>query len=99
MILHSRSNRHVNSFRLPTPSSLFLSPAFTHNSDVGTGLLLGGGLSYLSAGHGFSVDALVEADVVLVNGALVTATATNRYSDLFKALKVHIDSCLSGVRR
>ncbi|TFK23883.1 FAD-binding domain-containing protein [Coprinopsis marcescibilis] len=55
--------------------------------DVGTGLLLGGGLSYLSAAHGFSVDSLVEADVVLVNGELVTATATNRYSDLFRALK------------
>ena len=56
--------------------------------DVGTGLLLGGGLSYLSARHGFSVDALVEADVVLVNGEMVTATATNQYSDLFMALKV-----------
>ncbi|KAH6901569.1 hypothetical protein BKA70DRAFT_1196861 [Coprinopsis sp. MPI-PUGE-AT-0042] len=55
--------------------------------DVGTGLLLGGGLSYLSARHGFSVDALVEADVVLVNGEMVTATAQNQYSDLFKALK------------
>ncbi|RXW21566.1 hypothetical protein EST38_g4294 [Candolleomyces aberdarensis] len=56
-------------------------------SDVGTGLLLGGGLSYLSARHGFSVDALVEADVVLVDGRLVTANATNEYADLFKALK------------
>ncbi|KAJ2931944.1 hypothetical protein H1R20_g5134, partial [Candolleomyces eurysporus] len=55
--------------------------------DVGTGLLLGGGLSYLSARHGFSVDALVEADVVLVDGRLVTANATNEYADLFKALK------------
>lgn len=55
--------------------------------DVGTGLLLGGGLNYLSARHGFSVDSLVAADVVLVDGRLVTANATNEYSDLFKALK------------
>ncbi|KAF6743461.1 hypothetical protein DFP72DRAFT_827819 [Ephemerocybe angulata] len=55
--------------------------------NIGTGLLLGGGLSYLSNAHGFSVDALEEADVVLVSGEMVTATATNRYSDLFKALK------------
>lgn len=54
---------------------------------IGTGLLLGGGLNFLSAMHGYSVDALVEADVVLVNGDLVTATPTNAYSDLFKALK------------
>jgi hypothetical protein len=65
--------------------------AFTEQDrkrNIGTGLLLGGGLSYLSARHGFSVDALVEADVVLVNGEMVTATAKNQYSDLFKALKV-----------
>nr|AGK29874.1 FAD-binding protein [Volvariella volvacea] len=55
--------------------------------DVGTGLLLGGGLSYLSPAHGFSSDAYVELDVVLVDGTLVTATATNQYSDLFRALK------------
>ncbi|KAF5313643.1 hypothetical protein D9611_010184 [Ephemerocybe angulata] len=55
--------------------------------NIGTGLLLGGGLSYLGNAHGFSVDALEEADVVLVSGEMVTATATNRYSDLFKALK------------
>ena len=59
------------------------------SSDVGTGLLLGGGLSYLSARHGFSVDALVAADVVLVDGRVITANATNEYSDLFMALKVN----------
>jgi hypothetical protein len=55
---------------------------------IGTGLLLGGGLSFLSGAHGFSVDSLVEADVVLVNGDLITASATNQYNDLFRALKV-----------
>lgn len=50
-------------------------------------MLLGGGLSYLSGEHGFSSNAYVELDVVLVTGKLVTATATNQYSDLFRALK------------
>jgi FAD/FMN-containing dehydrogenase len=50
-------------------------------------LLLGGGLSFLAAAHGYSSDAFVELDVVLVTGDLVTATATNEYSDLFWALK------------
>jgi len=55
--------------------------------DVGTGLLLGGGLSYLSGEYGFSSNAYRELDVVLVTGELVTATATNNYADLFRALK------------
>ncbi|KIM38580.1 hypothetical protein M413DRAFT_447790 [Hebeloma cylindrosporum] len=55
--------------------------------DVGTGLLLGGGLSYLSGEYGFSSNAYRELDVVLVTGELVTATATNKYADLFRALK------------
>ncbi len=52
-------------------------------SDIGTGLLLGGGLSYLSGEFGFSSNSYVELDVVLVTGELVTATATNQYADLF----------------
>ncbi|KAF8960802.1 hypothetical protein BDZ97DRAFT_1921875 [Flammula alnicola] len=55
--------------------------------DIGTGLLLGGGLSYLSGEFGFSSNAYVELDVVLVTGKLITATATNQYADLFRALK------------
>lgn len=54
---------------------------------MGTGLLLGGGLSFLSAAQGYSADAYKELDVVLVNGDVVTATVTNRYADLFRALK------------
>jgi FAD/FMN-containing dehydrogenase len=57
------------------------------NSDVGTGLLLGGGLSFLSPAHGFAADSFKELDVVLVSGELVTATATNEHADLFLALK------------
>ncbi|PPR04192.1 hypothetical protein CVT24_010740 [Panaeolus cyanescens] len=56
-------------------------------NDVGTGLLLGGGLSYLSGEYGFSADTYREVDVVLVSGELVTATATNQYQDLFRVLK------------
>ncbi|CAA7257492.1 unnamed protein product [Cyclocybe aegerita] len=67
--------------------SLGVAPMGGRFGDVGTGLLLGGGLSYLSGEHGFSSDAYVELDVVLVTGKLVTATATNEYSDLFWALK------------
>ncbi|KAJ7151460.1 hypothetical protein C8R43DRAFT_1088002 [Mycena crocata] len=55
--------------------------------DVGTGLLLGGGLSYLSPSQGYAADNFKELDVVLVTGEMVTATAANEYSDLFRALK------------
>lgn len=75
-----------------TQNILRLTGSSSSSSDVGTGLLLGGGLSYLSARHGFSVDALVAADVVLVDGRIVTANATNEYSDLFKALKVGVSA-------
>jgi hypothetical protein len=56
-------------------------------SDVGTGLLLGGGISFLAPQVGYSTDTMREVDVVLVTGQIVTATATNAYSDLFRALK------------
>ncbi|KAJ4481090.1 FAD-binding domain-containing protein [Lentinula aciculospora] len=56
-------------------------------SNVGTSLLLGGGLSYLSPSQGYAADNYVSVDIVLVDGTLVTATANNRYADLFKALK------------
>ncbi|KAJ7337351.1 FAD-binding domain-containing protein [Mycena albidolilacea] len=55
--------------------------------DVGTGLLLGGGLSWLSPSQGYAADNFKELDVVLVNGSAITVTATNAYSDLFRALK------------
>ncbi|KAJ7057017.1 hypothetical protein C8F01DRAFT_340750 [Mycena amicta] len=55
--------------------------------DVGTGLLLGGGLSWLSPSQGYAADMFKSVDLVLANGTLVTATATNEHSDLFRALK------------
>ncbi|KAJ7704349.1 hypothetical protein B0H17DRAFT_1039337 [Mycena rosella] len=54
---------------------------------VGTGLLLGGGLSWLSPSQGYAADTFKALDVVLVTGEMVTATATNEYADLFRALK------------
>ncbi|KAJ6532965.1 FAD-binding domain-containing protein [Mycena capillaripes] len=56
-------------------------------SDIGTGLLLGGGISFVSPLYGWSADSIKEMDVVLVTGQMVTATASNTYSDLFRALK------------
>ncbi|KAJ3982427.1 hypothetical protein F5890DRAFT_1607307 [Lentinula detonsa] len=66
---------------------LGVAPVGGRISEVGTGLLLGGGLSFLSAAEGYASDNYVSLDVVLVEGTLVTATADNEYADLFKALK------------
>jgi hypothetical protein len=51
------------------------------------GLLLGGGVGFFIRDHGYACDSLLEADVVLANGSLVTATATNGQANLFRALK------------
>jgi hypothetical protein len=55
--------------------------------DVGVGgLLLGGGLSFLSAQRGLACDSVVNYGVVLANGTIVDANATNNL-ELFRALK------------
>ncbi|KZP16919.1 FAD-binding domain-containing protein [Athelia psychrophila] len=65
-----------------------VAPVGGRESDVGaSGLLLGGGLSYLSPAWGYACDSYRSLQVVLTSGALVTATATNQYKDLFRALK------------
>ena len=50
------------------------------------GLVLGGGLSYMSSQYGWSASSVLEYEVVLANGTIVKATK-DQHSDLFKALK------------
>ncbi|KAF4123099.1 FAD/FMN-containing dehydrogenase [Geosmithia morbida] len=55
------------------------------NTGVG-GLMLGGGLSYLSAQHGWAASSVLEYEVVLADGSVVTASASS-HPDLYVALK------------
>ncbi|SKB46971.1 FAD/FMN-containing dehydrogenase [Salegentibacter holothuriorum] len=50
------------------------------------GITLGGGIGYLSRKGGLTIDNLIEAEVVLASGELVTANK-NENSDLFWALR------------
>lgn len=57
-------------------------------STVGAGgFSTGGGIGFLAGAHGFAIDKLLQMEVVLPSGQIVTATKTNKYSDLFWALQ------------
>ncbi|THU92995.1 FAD-binding domain-containing protein [Dendrothele bispora CBS 962.96] len=56
--------------------------------DVGvSGFLLGGGIGFLSAEHGFGSDSVVNYEVVLADGSIVNANS-REHPDLFWALKL-----------
>ena len=50
------------------------------------GLTLGGGIGYLSRGHGLSLDNLISADVVTADGKMLMASE-NENADLFWAIR------------
>jgi FAD/FMN-containing dehydrogenase len=50
------------------------------------GLTLGGGTGYLTRKHGLTIDNLLEADVVLPDGTVVT-TSKSQHADLFWAIR------------
>ncbi|MEH6514075.1 MAG: FAD-binding oxidoreductase, partial [Maribacter arcticus] len=50
------------------------------------GLTLGGGVGYLARKYGLTIDNLLEAEMVLADGSIVT-TNKNKHSDLFWAIR------------
>ncbi|KAF2839981.1 FAD-binding domain-containing protein [Patellaria atrata CBS 101060] len=55
------------------------------NTGVG-GLVLGGGLSYMSAQYGWAASSVLEYELVLANGTIAHVSAST-HPDLFKALR------------
>lgn len=71
----SKVDHATHAFGLAVPNGIF------STTGVG-GLTLGGGLGHLTRRHGLTIDNLLEVDVVLADGRLVTAN-THDHRDLF----------------
>lgn len=69
----------THAFGLATPSGII------STTGVG-GISLGGGLGHLTRKAGLAIDNILEADVVLADGSLVTASPTQN-SDLYWAIR------------
>ena len=74
-VLGAELDRETQAFGLATPVG-------TVSTTGIAGLTLGGGQSWLASKHGFAIDNLLSVDIVLADGTLRTASATQN-EDLF----------------